>query len=184
MAKFDDKLRLHFITECFFDTVLLKKLLQTDKRLMHRRGCNNVVNDLNSERLINDFAVALIDKDKSELDYLRDCDIIYNAHKLILLKHKSRSQFLIQLNPPLEKWIIEILDENGLAIESFNYVRNYKKLKQQIKDDINNETDEKLNKLVYAIINTNCTSILKIKFFLEHLTLNKSNADINKLKNG
>ena len=184
MAKFDDNLRLHFITECFFDTVLLKELLQTNKRLMHRRGCNNVVNDLNSERLIDKFAVALIDKDKAELNYLKQCDILYNTDKLILLKHKIQSHFVIQFNPPLEKWIVEILDDNGIAIESFNYVRNFKKLKQQIKDDIDNENDVRLNRLVKAIIKTNCSSILKMKFFLEYLTVNKSNADINILKHG
>src|SRR5438093_10137063 len=117
MAKFEDCWWLYFVPECYFDTVLLNKLLQTNKRLMHRKGCNNVIRDLDSERLKNLFAVALIDKDKTKLDYLKACTVLYNADKLVLWKHNDRQQFVIQLNPPLEKWVIEILDENNLKIE-------------------------------------------------------------------
>ncbi len=46
MINFEENWYMHFIPECYFDTVLLKKLFQTNKRLVHRKGCNNVVNDL------------------------------------------------------------------------------------------------------------------------------------------
>lgn len=184
MDNFEDNWWMYFVPECFFDTVLLKKLLQTNKRLVHRKGCNNVINDLNSNRLKDYFAVALIDKDKKELDYLKECVILYDDNKVVLLKHKHRKQFVIQLNPPLEKWVIEILEENGLVIEDFGYVRDYKKLKKQIKDDIDNEGDERLNKLVNTIINTDCASIKKIKSFLQYLKEKNYQVDIKELING
>lgn len=184
MAKFEENWWLYFVPECYFDTVLLKKLLQTDKRLMHRKGCNNVVRDLGSDRLKNLFAVALIDKDKRDLDYLKECNIEYNANKLILWKHKIEKHYVIQLNPPLEKWVIEILDENGLRIEDFGYSRDYKRLKNQIKDDIDNEADEKLNRLVKTIISTECATIKKIRSILHYLKEKNYQADINALKNG
>ncbi|MEO6328181.1 MAG: hypothetical protein ABIO55_04580 [Ginsengibacter sp.] len=183
MAKFEDSWWLYFIPECYFDTVLLNKLLQTNKRLMHRKGCTNVVNDLNSKRLKDNFGVALIDKDKAELDYLKKCVMLYNANKLVLWKHKNRQQFVIQLNPPLERWVIEILNECNLAIEDFGYSGNYKKLKRQIKDDLDNEGDEKLNKLINAIIKTDCATIKKIKSFLVYLKENNYQSDINELIN-
>ena len=111
MTKFENNWWLYFVPECYFDTVLLKKLLQTKKRLMHRKGCNNVMRDLESKRLESLFAVAIIDKDKTELSYLKECENLYDADKLILWKHQKQNHFIIQLNPPLEKWIIEILDE-------------------------------------------------------------------------
>jgi len=126
--------------------------LQTKKRLVHRKGCNNVVNDLDSERLKELFAVAIIDKDKRELDYLKNCTVLYNENKIILWKHKDRLQFVIQLDPPIEDWLITILNENGLRIEDFGYDRDFKKLKKQIKEDIDNESDDKLNRLVNAVI--------------------------------
>ncbi len=90
MNKYEENWWLHFVPECYFDTVLLKKLLQTNKRLVHRKGCNNVVNDLDSERLKDLFAVGIIDKDKRELDYLKNCTVLYNANKIVLWKHKDR----------------------------------------------------------------------------------------------
>lgn len=184
MDNFEENWCKYFVPECYFDTVLLKKLLQTNKRLMHRKGCNNVVKDLDSDRLINSFAVAIIDKDSRELDYLKRCDVIYQANKIILWKHNERKQFVIQLNPPLEKWIVEILDENGLQIEGFGYPREYKKLKKRIKNDIDGEDDDKLNKLVNAIIKTDCITIQKIRSILQHLRRKNYQADINELING
>jgi hypothetical protein len=109
--KFENNWWLYFKPECYFDTVLLKILLQTNKRLMHRKGCNNVIRDLQSDRAKDLFAIALIDKDKTELNYLKECKVLYDAEKIILWKHERRSHFIIQLNPPLERWVIEILNE-------------------------------------------------------------------------
>jgi hypothetical protein len=184
MMKFENNWWLYFVPECYFDTVLLKKLFQTNKRLMHRKGCNNVIRDLESDRLKNLFAVALIDKDKNDLNYLKECKIHYNASKLILWKHENQNHFIIQLNPPLEKWIIEILNENNLKIEDFGYSGDYKKLKRQIKADIDNESNEKLNNLLIAIIKTDCPTIKKIKSILIYLKEKNYNADINDLING
>jgi hypothetical protein len=183
MMKFENNWWLYFVPECYFDTVLLKKLLKTNKRLVHRKGCNNVIRDLESKRLKDLFAVALIDKDKTELDYLKECKILYNADKLILWKHENQSHFIIQLNPPLEKWIIEMLNENNLKIEDFGYSRNYKKLKKEIKDNIDKEEDEKLNKLLDALIKTDCSTIKKIKSFLIYLKEKNYSVDINELIN-
>ena len=150
---------------------------------MHRKGCNNVMRDLESERLKSLFAVAIVDKDKTELNYLKECKKLYDADKLILWKHANENHFIIQLNPPLEKWIIEIFNDYNLKIEDFEYSPNYKKFKKQIKDDIDKESDEKLNKLLNANVNTNCATIKKIKSFLIYLKEKNYCVDINELIN-
>ena len=46
MTNFEENWWLYFVPECYFDTVLVAKILRADKkRLLHRKGCNNVVND-------------------------------------------------------------------------------------------------------------------------------------------
>src|SRR5450432_96679 len=99
MINFEKNWWLYFVPECYFDTILLKKLLKTNKRLIHRKGCNNVVNDLNGKRLTDYFAVGIIDRDKTELNYLKECHILYDDNKLILWKHRTRRQFVLQFNP-------------------------------------------------------------------------------------
>ena len=79
--------------------------------------------------------------------------------------------------------MIEILEENGLMIEDFGYARDYKKFKRQIKGYIDNEGDERLNKLVNAIIKTDCDTIKRIKSFLYYLKEKNYQVDINELKN-
>lgn len=139
---------------------------------------------LNSKRLKDLFAVGMIDRDKRELDYLKNCIVLYNANKIILGKHKDRLQFVIQLNPPLEDWIITILNENGLRVEDFGYSLNFKRLKKQIKEDVDNENDDKLNKLVNAVIKTDCKTIRKLKSILLYLKEKNYLIDINELING
>jgi hypothetical protein len=182
MNSFEERWWQHFIPECYFDTVLIKKLLQCDNRLIHRRGCHNVINDLKSERLKESFAVAIIDKDKNEVSYLTDCKEHYSANQLILMKHKQREHYVIQLNPPLEKWIISVLDSNGLKIEDFGYSREYKKLKRQIKYDITSERDDKLGKLTNAIIKTDCNPIKALKTILLYLKEKNIKSDVEELK--
>jgi hypothetical protein len=187
MKKHDENWALDFIPECFFDTVILKKLLETNKNVRHIKGCENVMNAFKRKELIDSFAVALVDKDKRELDYLKECEVIRKEDKFFVWKHKSKPHFIIQITPPIEKWIVEILNENGLSIENFGYPNDYKRLKKSIKYDIDSESDEKLNKLVNAIINTKCETVTKLKAILQYLKRQKEiknyEVDINELKN-
>jgi len=49
-----------------------------------------VINELRHKSLKDDFGVAVIDKDKKEIDYLKDCIVVRELEKLIIWKHKSR----------------------------------------------------------------------------------------------
>jgi hypothetical protein len=69
-------------------------------------------------------------------------------------------------------------------VEDFGYSANYKKLKREIKADIDTESDERLNRLLNAIIKTNCPTIKKLKSILIYLKSKNYNADLNELSNG
>ncbi len=183
MKKYDESWWMHFVPECYFDTVLLKRLLGTNKRVLHVHGCNNVINKLKGKFLNDDFGVGLIDKDKIEIDYLKESEVVREVDGLIIWKNKIKMHFVFQLNPPIEKWLIKILNDEGLKIENFGYPSEFKKLKKGIKDDIDDENDIKLNKLVDAIIATNCETIRVFKASLMYLKEKNYAADINELKN-
>ena len=177
-----------FVPECFFDTVLFKKILQTNKRLKHTRGCFNVVNRfriINGKKgdLYDSFGVGMVDKDKKELDYLDECDEIINLQNLILWKHQQRPHFIVQLNPPLEKWVIEMLKSDNKSVEEFGYVNDWKKLKRALKDDIDEENNERLNLFVDAILSSSNPVIENLRKILLYLRDRNYQADINELKN-
>jgi hypothetical protein len=178
----------HFVPECYFDTVLFKKILETNKRLKHTKGCNNVVNRfriINGKKgdLYDSFGVGMVDKDKKDLDFLYECEELINEQNFILWKHKERSHFIIQLNPPLEKWVIEILRSDKKSVGDFGYPANLKKLKAALKDDIDNENNERLNLFVDAILSSSNPAIEKLKKILLHLKDKNYQIDINELKN-
>src|SRR5712664_1456039 len=99
-----------FVPECYFDTVLVRSILRIETALNHKKGCPNVVKAMKEGKLKDTFAVGIVDKDKKELDYLNEF-VGYEFDKLVLFKHKSKHHYIIQLNPPIEKWIIEVADE-------------------------------------------------------------------------
>lgn len=177
----------HFVPECYFDTVLFKKILNTNKRLKHTHGCNNVINRfriINGKKgdLYDSFGVGMIDKDKKDLNYLRECEQLFNNENLILWKYPAKPHFIIQLNPPLEKWVIEMLKTDNKTVEDFGYSSNLKKLKAALKDDIDDERDERLNLFVDAILSSSNPVIEKLKKILLYLKEKNYQANEDVLK--
>jgi hypothetical protein len=176
-----------FVPECFFDTVLFKRILQTNKRLKHTKGCRNVINRFRIVKgkkgdLYDGFGVGMVDRDKIELDYLKECEQVFAHTNLILWKYPGKPHFIIQLNPPLEKWVLQILNESSIEIEDFGYSSDSKKLKKQIKDDIDNEGNQKLNIIIGEIVNSNHPVVEKLKTILLYLKEKTIQANIEELK--
>jgi hypothetical protein len=182
-----DNWHLCFVPECFFDTVLFKKILRTNKKLKHVHGCNNVVNRF---RIVNEkkgdlydrFGVGMVDRDKIELDYLVKCEQVFTHRNLILWKYPGKPHYIIQLNPPLEKWVLQVLTESKINIEDLGYSSNLKKLKRQLKDDIDDEENEKLNAIINKIVNSNHPVVEKLKTILLYLKEKTLQANIEELK--
>lgn len=173
----------HFVTECFFDTVLLKRLIDTDNAVIHRRGCNNVVNELRKGSLKDSFAVALVDKDKRELNYLDECDLVREDDGFLLYKHSIKSHYIIQLFPPLEQWILEVLKETAVAIETFGFPENPVLLKKAIKFEIDSESNARLKKLIRVISKAQVARVQSLRRVLQYLEIKKYQVDIKELKN-
>lgn len=179
----------HFVPECFFDTMLFKKILNTNRRLMHTKGCNNVVNRF---RVIkgkkgslydSSFGVGMVDRDKRELSYLKECELVIDHKNLLLWKFPERHHYIIQLDPPLEEWVSIVLKSDNKKASDFGYPIDYKKLKNALKDDIDKENDGKLNELLVAILTSSNPVIEQLKKILLHFRDNTYQSDINELKN-
>jgi hypothetical protein len=171
-----------FVPECYFDTVLLRAILQTEKALNHKKGCNNVVKAMEEGRLRDEFAVGIVDKDKQELGYLGEFDE-YGFDKLILFKHKTKHHYVIQLNPPIEKWIIEVANEANIDLANFGLPMDFERLKKITKSELASETPELVN-LCWALLESESLTIKKFKNWILYLRENRYKSDINQLKNG
>jgi len=122
---------MNFVPECYFDTVLVKNILRVEK-VNHQHGCQNVVKEITgSKKLKDDFAVALIDNDKKVLKYIKnECKIEIRTSSLILLKHKTKKHYVIQLVPAIERWVLNVIDESNIGIDDLNLPTELEGLKE------------------------------------------------------
>lgn len=87
---------MNVLPECYVDTNLIEYLL--DAAVNHQHSCSKVVGQLNST-FADRFAIGIIDKDKVELGYIRECEDIAKTEHLTLMKHRTRPQYLITIAP-------------------------------------------------------------------------------------
>ncbi|MBE2289671.1 MAG: hypothetical protein IAE95_08965 [Chitinophagaceae bacterium] len=175
-------MELHFVPECYFDTVLLKNILGV-RKVNHRQGCDNVINELEKgKRLKDDFAVALIDNDKRKLKYIiEECITINKTQNLLLLKHKDKKHYIVQLVPAIERWVLKIIEEGQVDMEGLNLQADLNGLKEFTKYESANESEE-LHRLCKRLINSNSHTMKTLIMWLTYLYKHNRNADINILK--
>jgi hypothetical protein len=175
-----------FVPECYFDTVLVRYILQAKTALNHKKGCNNVVKEMRDGKLKDSFAVGIVDRDKKELDYLGEFDR-FGFDKLNLYKHKSRhhyiNHYIIQLDPPIEKWIMKVAEEAGIDLKSLGLPTDVDKLKKLTKSELARETKE-LGDLCKALLKSKSATIRRFARWIRYLKQNTYKTDINHLING
>src|SRR5579859_4021786 len=104
------------IPECYVDSCLIEVLLQADRdHVNHQKGNGNVVNEM-KKRFENDFCIGVVDEDREPLDYLKEFVGIAESDYLKLWKHKEKNQYIIQIRPVIEKWIMVLCGENGISL--------------------------------------------------------------------
>ncbi len=165
------------ITECFFDTMLVEKIIQNTNIVWHRRGSNNVVKALMDDKIKDDFKIGVIDKDKKPLKHLeklkkKDCNG-FNFYW-----SKENLAVIIELNPPLESWILNICKEESFNLETIGLFNDVKKLRNYTKFELVNES-VKLKKLVSFLINCNNEKIENLKRCLNYLLTNQTSFNID-----
>ena len=93
---------LDVMPECYVDTNLIEYLLNAG--VNHQHCCSKVVGQLNTT-FADKFAIGIIDKDKVQLGYLAECDLIVQSKHLSIYRHRQRSQYLITIKPAVDRFI-------------------------------------------------------------------------------
>ncbi len=154
--------------ECYFDTVLIKKLVRNNDLVWHQKGCNKVVSKCINFK--NTFNVGIIDKDKKDLNDLISFES-YSAKGLNIYFKNGHNVIFIQLNPPIEKWIINICEDEKIDLSKFSLPSEVRKLRYITKSQIVGETKE-LNRLCDELIKSENGTIIKLKKWVEYILSN------------
>ncbi len=167
---------LNIMPECYIDTNLIEYLL--DAGVNHQHCCSKVVGQLNTT-FLDRFAVGIIDKDKVQLGYIKDCDTIAQTEHLTLMKHRERHQYLITIAPAVDGFILDCALKQNVNTEYYGIPSDLKDF-TQISKSVTSNSDWRFKSL-FAAIQDN-SEILALKKSLKYLSENKYVSDSECLK--
>lgn len=155
----------NLLPECYVDTNLMQYLL--NGTVNHQHSCTKVVGNLKN-KFKDRFAVGVIDRDKVELGYIKECELIAETEHLALLKHQSGSHYLITVAPAIDKFILDNASELGIDTKEYGIPSDLKGFTMMAKRVTSNK-DEHFKKLFIAMKSAPEFVVLKrtIKYLLE-----------------
>ena len=169
-----------FIPECFVDTNLIETLIPPKKQYNHQKGCGTVTRIM-KEKFSDRFAVGIIDKDKKEVKYLEEFEIVYASESLILHKHLTKHHYIIQIVPAMERFILKNVLECNLSLQDFNLPSDFDLLKKESKKTTS-KNDQRFKLLFKSLVRNEATEILRLSEWIKYLKDKNYQADLAELK--
>lgn len=96
------------------------------------------------EKFNDDFAVGIIDKDKREVSYLQEFDLVAEKESLILFKHRGKHHYIIQIKPAIEVFVLKAATDIGVDVKEYGIPDELNSLRNKTKQI--SSKDEKLFK--------------------------------------
>jgi hypothetical protein len=176
---------LHIIPECYIDTKLIKALVPPQTRYNHQKGCSTVTKVM-QERFSDDFAVGIIDRDKKELGYANEFDLVVEVPSTLqLFKHRNKNHYLIFICPAIEKWIIACATDADLLLQDFGLPPDFAaltKITKTSKSENNDEYSANFKDLFNALRLENPSNVAVLRFWIEYLKANPYQADLDYIR--
>jgi hypothetical protein len=180
-------IELSIMPECYIDTKLIKILVPPKERYNHQKGCTTITN-LMQKQLKDSFAVGIVDRDKKELAYAKEFDLLCEVpQSLQLYRHKNlqKHHYLIFIIPAMEKWILENSLSANLQIVDFglpNTLNELRAITKTAKSEENNQYATHFNQLFQTLKIANPLSIAVLSFWLTELKSKNYTIDLQELK--
>lgn len=169
---------LSFLPECFIDTNLTETLLQ-GVGVNHQKGCGTVSSRM-KEKFSDDFAVGILDKDKRQIDYLKEFEVISETEHLILHKHPQKHHYIIQVVPAMERFLMSALAESGMSLNDFGLPADLDRFKK-ISKTVNSKDEPTFKKIFKKLIKNESRQIVLLKNWLNYLREKRFESTIEEL---
>lgn len=140
---------LNVIPECFVDTNLIEYLLGCS--VNHQHCCSKVVGTM-QEKYTDSFVIGIIDKDKVELGYIGECELLAQREHISLYKHRLRHHYLITIAPAIDRFVLDCAKDQGVALDGFGLPSELKAFTKVTKQ-VTSNTDSRFKALFSAIQN-------------------------------
>jgi hypothetical protein len=164
------------IPECFVDTNLIETLVPPQTRYNHQKGCGTVTKIM-KERFADRFALGVIDKDKHQVDYLKEFEEVCNTDSLILHKHRTRHHYIIQISPAIERFIINNALAAGIALTDFGLPSDFDLLIRESKK-VNSKNDPRFKRLFRSLMQFGAPDLQRLSSWVSYLKDNNYYVDL------
>jgi hypothetical protein len=172
---------LCIIPECYIDTNLIETLVPPQTGYNHQKVCGTVSNRMKG-KLVDSFAVGIIDKDKKDIDYLSEFDQVVQFGRLYLFKHCSRHHYIIQISPAMEQFILDNALSCDLRLGNYNLPESLSELKKVTKS-VNSKKDQRFKQLFKDIHKSNSDEFRVLTRWIHYLKEGTYNTIMSELKN-
>ena len=135
------------VPECYVDTNLMNVLV--GKACNHKKGCTNVCKVLD-EKLTDQFAIAVIDRDKKEPASVQNYELIAANRFIMVSKYRQRPHYLIHICPAIEEFILVAATELNVNLADFGLPTDRDQLKLKTKT-VTAKEDEKFARLFKSL---------------------------------
>lgn len=171
---------LNIIPECYIDTNLLETLVPPTTRYNHQKGCGTVAKVM-QERFADSFALGIIDKDKKDIEYLKEFNSAHAHGNLILHKHRVKHHYIIQISPAIEQFTLNAANAADIRLEDYDLPSSLNAL-MKISKSVNSKADLRFKKLFRALVNSGSTELSVLRSWIEHIKSNPYNINIETIR--
>jgi len=168
------------IPECYVDTNFIETLIPTQNGYNHKKGCSTVMLIMDT-KFTDRFALGIIDKDKRELDYMKEFTEVIKKGNLELYKHRSRSHYVIRIAPAIEKFVMTNADKVGVKLDSFDLPTDFDEFKNDCKR-VKSKSDQRFKNLFKALKRAHSAEIELLIHWISYLKEHNYNADLEVLR--
>jgi hypothetical protein len=174
-------MELSILPECFVDTNLIETLVPPAKGYNHQKGCGKIAKIM-QEKFHDRFALGVIDKDKKELKYAQEFDLIIDKGDIQLFRHKEKNKhhYLIFILPAAEEWIIKNTEIAGILLEDYGLPSGLRDL-LRISKKVTSKHDCRFKQLFHTLKNSRTQSIEILSEWIQYLKENNYKSDMKKL---
>jgi len=175
------KIESNILTECYVDTLIVKTILFPQKGYNHKKGCNDVLKQMN-DKFANQAVFGIIDDDK----VIRNFDNFsllrkHNEH-LAIYKHNNKTHYIVKISKAAEDFIFHCAKQCSILLDDYNLpadVAGLKKITKHI--DSLEGSESKFKKLFLDIKQNESSDFHKLAQWIELFKANPYNINIELL---
>ena len=131
------------------------------------------------EKLADEFAVGIVDKDKRQIRYVDEFEEVGHTDSLFFYKHPDKAHYLVMISPAVDGFILKCAGDVKTDMEQFGFSSDLKSFTEQTKK-VSSKEDVTFKNLFQEL--KNADEVVVLKKALKYLKENKYQSDPEKLK--